>query len=259
MEKKKILFWEALHRELLPSIKLFLNKLGKEKAGESINFLLFGEETKESKTRKNLSEKEEFLKELLFTYTEIQESLRRMELGHLLIKRLPEKSVRDKAGFTKSEYLRYHFENFMNETYIFQKRVEKLFREIEKKSDRKGFSGKKKEIESLRKRFFSAIETRKAIRGHHVHVARYDDEDLKTLRMLESVEDDRLLDLSNRMLERTRKKFSMMMINTKNQLEEAINEDLLSKEIVDFIFKDLLGKCSGKIIEKETQSHRLIF
>jgi uncharacterized protein YktB (UPF0637 family) len=90
---------------------------------------------------------------------------------------------------TPGTYSRYHIQNYLQETYIFKERLERLVKIFEKTCKKQNID-KKTEIEKIRTIIKSTLDSVVQIRGAHVHQKNYDNDDLLRLSLFE------LLDLS---------------------------------------------------------------
>src|SRR5688572_17719924 len=113
------LFWDELSKHLQPYLKMARSKRVKR----NIIFGLQGFNDKIKPSRKKLTPLEDFLGSLLFNYGELDESLKRFKIISILIKQYPKLNSWDKVGLNKTVYLRYHYETFLNEAYLFRERM----------------------------------------------------------------------------------------------------------------------------------------
>lgn len=87
---------------------------------------------------------------------------------------------------TRPVWLRYHIENYLNEIYIFQNRVEAFFKLLRRGYRKQEYSSELNKrcdlLEKALKEGFSGVVT---IRGKHVHERRFEDTTLATLDAIE--------------------------------------------------------------------------
>lgn len=91
-----------------------------------------------------------------------------------------------KQGVSQLSYLQYHIENYLNELYILRARL-LSYLDILKKGYRKSDNAKEvdKAIKPLYKVVENAFSGYTTLRGSHVHVERFSDEDIKRLTTLD--------------------------------------------------------------------------
>jgi hypothetical protein len=92
----------------------------------------------------------------------------------------------DRYKVSKLSYLRYHVENFLNEIYILEERLEAYLKIIERAYKKEPYSNNIKDIlEKTQKDIIKALEKAVCIRHPHIHQHRYTDSDLDHLAILE--------------------------------------------------------------------------
>lgn len=126
------------------------------------------------RTKKTLNNKEKFVSEIFFNFSEIFHSFQKLKNIEIYINRFPY----DKRKIQPPEYLKYHFENFLNEIYLFEERVKKFITIVSRRY-------KKRILLDIKKIVTIALKNITRVRGAHVHKYRYDDEDFSRLETLE--------------------------------------------------------------------------
>lgn len=148
---------------------------------------LYGFNDKFEPPKKPITPLEEYLGTLLFNYGELDESLKRFKIISVLIQQYPRLKSWDRVGLNKTVYLRYHYETFLNETYIYRERM-CLFLNVLKKRCRKiSLSDEAHYVEDVLQGFLKSLEDVTNIRGRHVHVRRYSNSKMEQLMGLEMV------------------------------------------------------------------------
>jgi hypothetical protein len=128
------------------------------------------------------SKKEDFISKIFKGFTEINDVLERLQNIELYVRRFPYAA----SSVTRLQYLKYHFENYLNEVYILRERLNSYLTSI-KRLYRK--DPRKHEIDELvkniRKTISGSLGSVIEVRGAHIHEKRYDDDDFARLRTLE--------------------------------------------------------------------------
>lgn len=116
---------------------------------------------------------------------EINESYLSMLDIEVYIRRFPYRDL----GISPVRYLKYHIESYLNEVYIFSKRVEAYLDMINKKFGKTTFS---QQVEESAKRIKQSLKSILleiiAVRGSHVHQKRFADRGLDRLAFLENLQ-----------------------------------------------------------------------
>jgi hypothetical protein len=149
-----------------------------------INHLL-DEEKPEDYLPMSHTERERFLSSIFRDYYEIFQSMENLKMISISLSQFTNKKIYKINKITKVRYLRYHFENYLSETYIFEKRIEKFLNNISKKLKLKNLSKENQKITSLKIFLKKSLKNIDKIRGNHVHDKRFSDKDLSRLESLE--------------------------------------------------------------------------
>ncbi|KAF0209029.1 MAG: hypothetical protein FD171_670 [Actinobacteria bacterium] len=129
------------------------------------------------------SSQKEFMPALIVGFGEIQESATCLRNVAVYVRRFPYAN----AGIEKGAYLRYHVENYLNELYILEKRLEAYIKVVSRLvSDERG-AELAKLSKSVRRVFKESLSGADVARGVHVHQRRYTDIHLERLKVLELV------------------------------------------------------------------------
>lgn len=182
---------------------------------------------------------EEFLMDITFNYFEIPETNYRLTMIATLIKQYPIQTSWKRAGITKIRYLRYHYENFLNEVYLFQERVLLLLKVIEKKCQKNQLSAEVTKIVDVSKSFTKSLEGICTIRGRHVHLRRYKNKKIEQLEALELFSENKYLDLLQKIeYRKLRKELGNQVILIRDQLSKVLEQVL--DEIDSITFETLI-------------------
>lgn len=184
----------------------------------------------------------EYLSSLLFNYGELDESLKRFRIISILIKQYPKLSSWDKVGLSKTIYLRYHYEAFLHEAYLYRERMRLFLNTLKKQCKQNGLSKEAEYIEQVLKDFLHSMEGVNNVRGRHVHVRRYKNNKIEQLIGLELVLDsvDQLKELRDQEYKNLRVKLSKEVHKFGTDLEELQNITL--RKILKLTFSDLKKK-----------------
>lgn len=182
---------------------------------------------------------ENFLMDITFNYFEIPETNCRLTMIATLIKQYPKQPSWKKSKITKIRYLRYHYENFLNEVYLFQERVLLLLRVIEKKCQKNQLLKESEKIRGVSGAFTKSLENICVIRGRHVHLRRYKNNKIEQIEELELFSENKYLDLLQRIeYRRLRTELSKQIILIRDQLSKVLDQVL--DEIDEITFKTLI-------------------
>lgn len=131
----------------------------------------------------SLNQYEQLVVDLFLCYVEIQNSIDALKDSAIYIRRYEQDPKLKKRGISRSRYVRYHNDKWLNEAYIFYGRIEKLLKQLSRRyRTQKQFLGElKKQLEMLKIIFASILK----IRGHHVHVSRHSDDSIQSMESIE--------------------------------------------------------------------------
>lgn len=229
------IFWEELHKHLVP----FLRKARSKRVRQNIRFSLHGYPEYIKPTKAKITTLEVFLMDVLYNYGELAESLRRFKIISTLIKQYPKQPSWTKVGLNKTVYLRYHYESFLEEIYIYRERMSLLLGDLKNKSKKKSLLDGVKLIEKTNKYFVDALKSATNVRGHHVHLRRFKNAKIEQLADLELFVNDSTYyeDLRDKEYKALRKKLSQEIETFSIELEKLQN-DVLNR-ITNFVFDEL--------------------
>jgi len=223
-------------------LKAPMSKKEEKATNERIKATLFGKKIpKKYQKSTPIKPKERILADTFYDYSEISESLSRIEMISILIKQYPAMPSWKKCGITKTQYLRYHYENFLNEIYIFKERVRLFLKHIERRCKRRSMIDDAKLVKKMNDVFEGALNDICDVRARHVHERRYKDEKIDQLEGLEiySAYVDPQFDwFKNREYKALRMELSKQIIDIKKQLDGSLN--VILEAIKHIIFKKLL-------------------
>lgn len=170
---------------------------------------------------------ENFLMDITFNYFEIPETNNRLVMIATLIKQYPSQLSWKKSGITKIRYLRYHYENFLNEVYLFQERVLLLLKVIEKKCRKNQLLKEAEKVKKISDAFTKSLENICKIRGRHVHLRRYKNDKIEQIEELELFAENKYLDLLQRIeYRKLRSELSVQITSIKDQLSKVLEQVL---------------------------------
>jgi hypothetical protein len=114
-------------------------------------------------------------------FIEIDSSMNRLDQALVYLSHYPGSRTFRFHGLTEADWLRYHIEAYLQETYILFKRFDRFLRKVEKVAidarDRAGVSSAKK----LKTVLDASLKGVVATRSKHVHEYRFQDDELKNL------------------------------------------------------------------------------
>ena len=241
MSRKKKKFGDILHEHIVQYLEEPMSRKEKTVAKERMICSLLGKEIPKKYQKKHFEPIELFLRDIVYNYSEISESLSRLEMISLLIKQYPALPSWEKSGITQTRYLRYHYENFLNEVYLFKERVLQLLRDIKKKCKKQNLDKEAKTIKKLEEFLISALENISKVRGLHMHVRRYKNKEIEQLEYLELFSELKWLDrMKKEEYNLLRIKLSKQIIGIREDLDKVLN-NILNK-MIDITFKKLKAK-----------------
>jgi hypothetical protein len=114
-------------------------------------------------------------------FTEIDSSMNRLDQALVYLSHYPRSRTFRFHGLSEANWLRYHIEAYLQETYILFERLNRLLRKVEKVAiaarDKGGVLSAKKLQTSLEASLKGVVATR----GRHVHEYRFQDDELRNL------------------------------------------------------------------------------
>jgi hypothetical protein len=227
-------FSKRLHKEIIPTIRMPRTKVGKEKMHERFVASLSGKRLPDDHLPiDKFSTREKYFVELHRKFYEVILSLERMSMAEKFIKR-------KQFAFDKIDYLRYHLEVFLNESYIFSIRFNELLEFIVSRCQKKGLNDDLVKVKGFKKKFNDSLKNLILVRGHHVHKIRYRTDKLDQLNILNSLsnEFDFIREYRDSELKETRQKILKELRDVRNNLRDFL-EERLCKELGIVIFTRL--------------------
>lgn len=131
--------------------------------------------------------RDEYVAIILFSgFGEIRKSFGNLRDIEIYVRRFPYGNT----DISRVRYLQYHIENYLNEVYILQQRLDTFLTKIERKYKRMhNIQEIKIEFKKYKDIINSALGEIVRIRGGHVHDLRFQNEDIDKLEMLELLSD----------------------------------------------------------------------
>lgn len=114
-------------------------------------------------------------------FNEVDGSMRRLNQALAYLSNYPASRVFRFQGLSQADWIRYHIEAYLQETYILSERLDRFLRKVEKTAvaarDKAGVSA----VKGLRATVDATFKNVVKVRGGHVHEYRFQDDELKNL------------------------------------------------------------------------------
>lgn len=127
------------------------------------------------------SHNEKYWTEWLREFTEINTSMARLEQSLVYLSHYPKSRALRSHRLSEADWLRYHVEVYLHETYILYARLVRFMKKLNKlavlRRDKTGLSA----VEMLKRTVDSSLRKIVAVRTDHVHDTRFQDEELRNL------------------------------------------------------------------------------
>jgi len=225
---------------LSEKIKPFLEDIKKNRElGEQITLSIIrgGKVPKKYLSKEQPSRKFKHYFTILKKYAELKETLLRIEIASILIDQYPIYKT-NRAKITATKWLRYNYENFLSEIYIFYTRIENILSYINKKCKKNNLSKESKRVEKTVKNLKISFKRALRVRGIHIHVKRWENTKILQLEMLELLSDMKDIKLLKDFEYKTeRKKLSKEIKDTNIVLDKLLSFAL--EEIKGITFNKL--------------------
>lgn len=114
-------------------------------------------------------------------FVEIQASVQRLEQALVYLSHYPASRVFRFHGLSEADWLRYHIEAYIQETYILCERVKRFLRKVEKATIAANDKDGLRSVRMLKTVVDDTFKKVLRTRGSHVHEYRFDDDGLKQL------------------------------------------------------------------------------
>jgi len=215
---------------LLDEIKKLISKAREKTLSQRFKNFLFGENSPDFTSSSPLTEREKFVVEIFRGYYEIFISLENMKMIAIFVKQYPNYKSYKIHDITKTKYLRYYIENYLNEVYIFEKRIESFLNKLIKRLKRKSLNNEIEKIKKLKSMLQKTLEKIRKIRGFYVHKNRYFDKELEQLDLLEfftSYGGLKELEDSKKLKYKQIRNYWFKIINKNNKTLETLLEQIL--------------------------------
>lgn len=229
---KKHKFSLRIMKEARTIISIPRKKSEREELFRRINANLFGERIEgDDKPIGKKTERDIFLSRVMRYYFDINESIRRIEMCETyLLSRIPKK-------INKVDFLRYHYEYFLHEFYVYEQRLMGLLDFLTKTARVRKFNDEKDKIEFFKKRIVKALDQLLVRRGEHVHVGRFKSDKFDQLISLDLYSSfEEVGDLFSRYRDTELLKEKKRIAEEIKQIRESLTE------IVELHMYDELGK-----------------
>lgn len=243
-------FSERIHKETIATLTLPKRKKERDVLMKRVSASLLGERLSDDHLPiKKYSPKRAYLRELHTKYTELKESLERLKLCLRFFSR-----IQNYKTISKLEYIRYHYEFYLNEIYIFSERLDQLFNFLFKKCQKANLIEEGKRIREIKININDALRNIVKVRGLHVHKRRHRTNKLDQLQTLHTLSADfdfirEYRDYELKAMQKVLKKEIRGNIDALNKLLE--NE--IYRELGTVIFNKIMRSQKGRVI-KSTQS-----
>lgn len=165
--KKETTFSNRLSKEIKPFMLMVENdKVLKKGLGERIVAHLMGDGVPgDDLPLYNFSQKEKYIRNVFDKYYEIRKSLDIINLSKNFLSKLPNKN----SKVSKIEYIKYHYEHYLNEIYITNLRFNQLLDYIIKICLKQNLSFEIKEVKKIKLIINKGMMMIVDRRGLHVH------------------------------------------------------------------------------------------
>lgn len=220
--------------------KIVAKRITKTLLGEDIDYI------EDQKKIKPPEQKAVFMFKVLKYYSEIMVSLDNMRMISILINQFPNHPSYKIHNITRTRYLRYHLENYLNESYLFKERVESFFDLLQKICQKYGLNKEQKKLNDLRIFSLEGLNNLVITRKHHVHVRRYSDKGTDQLESLDLIlkQKDETLKFYEFIKEIEYKKIRLKW----KKVVKKNNEEL--EKLLEIIFENLKDIVFEKICKK---------
>jgi hypothetical protein len=237
--KKISTFSERIHKEIIPFIDFSEKPKERAELEKRIIAGILGERISgDDLPIGPMSDKRIYLKNIFDIYFEVRETLRRIKLSQDFLSKIP-KNIK----VPKLDYIRYHYEYYLNEMYMYNIRVNILLDFLIKKCRKLNLLDEIKKIEIIKLAINKAMGGIYKRRGVHVHVKHYKNDKLDQISTLDSLSKDfDFIDVyKNTELTILQKE---LLIEIKKNLKEVerIFEKVIYRKIGNIIFIKLMPK-----------------
>lgn len=181
-------FSKWLVGEVKKMIKLPKSKKEQKIMADRMHANLFGVDYKDDHgSLGKMSTSNLFIRDIWKPYAEIDESNSRIKMTALFIKQYPYLPSWKKEGITKTRYLRYHYENYLNEIYLMEQRMKRIFDVTVKHCKKLEWEAEILLVKKMRKWYYKQLGNSLDIRGAHVHEERFVNQKIDQLESLEFI------------------------------------------------------------------------
>jgi hypothetical protein len=177
------------------------------------------------------------MRDLFRKFFEVKESFRRLEMSKNFLIKIPTSSK-----ISKLDYIRYHYEYYLNEIYISKLRINQLLDFLIRRSQKVSLSIE--EINKMKAIKFAINDGTKGLiktRGLHVHVKHYENGKLDQLGILHSLSKD--FNIIRQYRDAELKELQKKIITEIKESHKNLNdffEDTVYKHIKDIAFIKIL-------------------
>jgi hypothetical protein len=231
-------FAERINKEILPFIDLSKNSKESKSLNDRILANLLGERIPDDHLPiGEMTPRRAYLANIFKKYFEVKESFQRLKLTQIFLTNVQTKKV------PRIDYIRYHYEYYLNGIYITNCRINVFLDFLIKKSKREKLVDEVLEINRIKKALNKTTAGIIKIRGLHVHEKHYKSDKLDQLLGLDSLSNDFDFIRSYRDLELKDLKKNIA-VEVKENIEnlETFFENDMYRHLEGAIFKKLLPK-----------------
>ena len=171
------------------------------------------------KIRKGASPQEKFLIELFVRFSDIDSSLENLKAVPAYLEHQPKTKSVVKMGVSARRHLIYHIENHLQEIYILKCRMRRFLKFLSRHCTRNGRLQIGRAVDGCLQTFEQQLKPILRLRGAHVHVRQYMDDDLLTLELFDLVRGNhQALQLGYELLLLAERSERLKWVNETNQL-----------------------------------------
>ncbi len=237
--KKIDTFSKRMNKEIVPYMKIPKDAKKRKLLQERVFAGLMGESKPDKEgSLYRPSQRRDYIFCIFNRYVEIHESLSRLKL---CIEFISNKNGPKKIS--ELDYIKYHYEYYLNELYIFKLRTNRLFDFVVSKCRKKSLHEQEKIVAITKKAINESLESMVKIRGAHVHDRRFSSSKMDQIHALSSIADE--FELMARLKEnelRSLRKKIKLEISTSTEILEKFFDKTVYTMIGELIFEILPPK-----------------
>lgn len=170
-------------------VRTYIKVLDQDEVRKHLRYFLWGVGEKPEPFQ--WTQEQDFYSETFWHYWEISISLENLDYIPVFIKKpFRESKAYQEAGITKASYLRYHIEHYLQENYILLERVDRFLGWLSHQLRNEGRMRDSKIVLQLRDAFDGGMNNLRLVRKRHVHIKRFDEDELSRLDFFEAFSTD---------------------------------------------------------------------